>query len=155
MQEVSFDRSGKGRDKAEVFFQIVKDGFNLGSKRQGSVLPPGKEFFSLRVMGRCHNDRAIGLKEMSTHDASAIRGIPNRDLCTMVENVGHGLRIMKIRRGQQQTTKLATMIDGSMELESIVPSLMVLAKLGNVFGDLVLMGSHKTTDFHHRGVHEF
>jgi len=49
-------------------------------------------------------------------------------------------------------TQLALGVATSMELESVVPALPVLAKGGRTFGHPVFVGTHEPTDFEHGGV---
>lgn len=139
----------------EMLFEIVKNCFDLWSQCEEFVLPCGEKFFVLFVMGWCDNDGAIPFPNISSHDTSTIRRIPDGDLGILIENLWHGLRIMKTCWSKKEATQFSIVINTRMEFESIVPSLMILPKISNISAYFVSISTNKTADLKHGGIHEF
>jgi hypothetical protein len=65
------------------------------------------------------------------------------------------LSIIDARRREHDGTQLSLKIDGGMQLEPVVPTLMILPEVCNVLGDTMGIRSVQLADGEHRGIPDF
>jgi len=149
MGEVSKHGSREGSHQMQMLLEIIKHRFNFRSFSQEKVLPGSNDFLFLARKGRGEDERSLGIPDPFPQFLSSIRQISDSDLCCIANEMWNQMLLMDIGRSEGNGTEKSVSINGRMKLESEMPTLMVLAKGGNSFGNLVIIGSFVFADREH------
>lgn len=98
------------------------------------------------MVWRCNDDGSTLLPEPLSHHTAAIVAVANKDSGVAIDELLHVLVVMLASRSEDECCESVLVVNGGMELGSVVPALPVLAELGDTLGDLVSVCAYQTTD---------
>src|SRR5579859_1477403 len=91
---------------------------------------------------------------LTTHDGSVVGAVANGNDGGVIDQVRYLLSVMFVGRGEIDGGQFTLGVNGSMQLEAVVPALPVHPEAGSTFGYLVPVSPYQLTDVQHGAVHE-
>lgn len=137
-----------------MIFEVIKNGLDFWASPQKKMLPRSYELLFLFGMRVSEDEGSLRFPEMFFHYSGSVTGVTHRYFCFVVGNERKHLGIMNIRRSESDATQIAFQVYTGMEFESIVPALMIFAKMSNIPGYCVGISSNEFTDFKHGGINQ-
>lgn len=86
-----------------MFFEIIKDSFDLWSRLEQKSLPWGTELFLLAWVWWRQNEAAVLTPYLPSHDTGSVTTIPDSDGGCVVDKVWYLLRIAHARRRESNS----------------------------------------------------
>lgn len=134
MQKVTSDTSWVRSDQEVLLFELAEGCFYLWPHGKQEVLPTGHER-SLAVVGYDHD--AVTFPEPFYHGAGRIVAVTNYNLGRFVDQLFDVLRVVLVGWRETDGSQPTFVVDGRVQLETVVPALPVFAPLGNAPCNLV------------------
>jgi len=154
MHGVAVHRPRKRGHEMEVFLKVVEDSLNLWPASKKLPLTFGHELFSLCVVRRGENTRAEGTSYLLVQRNAAVAAVANGKLGVLVHEHWYSSAVVNVSAGKGNGTEFAVVVDGGMELEAVMLTLPVVARMGDAPGNPVPAPPHQLADWQHSGVHE-
>lgn len=137
MREVACYASWERSDQEVMLLELAKRSLNLRPQVEQEHLPIRCHLLLLGMVRRSNDNGFMFLPEPLPHDTTTVMTVANEYPRLVVDQPLHELVVMLIGRSKHQCRQSVHVVNGSMELEPIVPTLPVLTELGNSFGHLV------------------
>lgn len=154
MDEIAEDGAREGADEMEMLLEDVEHGFDHAAFSEEEVLPGSHDFFPLLVMWRGKNERPGSLPEDLAHDRRPVVAVPDPQTRAGVEQDLRRLRIVNIGGSQDHGAQIFVQRDGCVQLEPVMPALVVLAEGSDVLGYPMPFHAMQLAHFQHRGVRD-
>src|SRR6266705_582358 len=89
------------------------------------------------------NKAAVLPPHLPPHDTGGVTAVANGDHCLVVDQVWYLLGVMLVRRCEVDGSQPSADVAGRVQLESVVPALVVLAECSNGLGHSVPVSSNQ------------